>query len=110
MSIFKKDYKYCFKRYSNALAFVAQLLIGLRQKFVTVYPVMYCRKQFDAINYVTFCWMTCHITWLAMLQFEMKLQECIRMGITIFKILIWGGISSDILSEITFHGATQMSP
>ena len=29
-------------------------------------------------------------------------QKCIRKGITIFKIFIWGGISSDILSEISF--------
>ena len=27
------------------------------------------------------------------------------MGITLFKIFIWGGISSDILSEITFYGS-----
>ena len=37
---------------------------------------------------------------LAMLQFQIKLQECIRMGITIFTIFIWGGILSDIQSEI----------
>ena len=41
--------------------------------------------------------------WLPMLQFETKLQKCIRMGITIFEILIWGGISSDIRSEITIY-------
>ena len=29
---------------------------------------------------------------LAMLQFEKKLQKCIRMGITVVKIFIWGGI------------------
>ena len=34
----------------------------------------------------------------------------IRMGITIFKIFIWGGISSDILSEITFYGSAYASP
>ena len=33
---------------------------------------------------------------LAMLQWELKLQECINMGITIIKIFIWGGISSDM--------------
>ena len=31
---------------------------------------------------------------LATLQFETKLQKRIRMEITIFKIFIWGGISS----------------
>ena len=40
--------------------------------------------------------MTCGFMQLATLQFEWKLQKCIRMGITIFKIFIWGGISSDI--------------
>ena len=47
---------------------------------------------------------------LATLQFEMKLQKCIRMGITIFKIFIWGGITSDIRSEITFYGSAGASP
>ena len=42
---------------------------------------------------------------LAMLKFETKLQMCIRMWITIFKIFIWGGISLDILSEIAFYGS-----
>ena len=42
---------------------------------------------------------------LATLQFETKLQKYMRMGITIFKISIWGGVSSDIRSEITFYGA-----
>ena len=32
------------------------------------------------------------------------------MGITIFIILIWGGISSDIRSEITFYGSARASP
>ena len=40
-----------------------------------------------------------------MLQCETKLQKCIRMGIITFKTLIWGGISSDIRSEITFYGS-----
>ena len=39
---------------------------------------------------------------LATLQFETKLWKCIRMGITIFKIFIWGGILSDIRSETGF--------
>ena len=29
------------------------------------------------------------------------------MGITIFKIFIWGGISLDIRSEITFYGSAS---
>ena len=35
---------------------------------------------------------TCSFLRLATLQFEMRLQKYIRMGITIFKIFIWGGI------------------
>ena len=44
--------------------------------------------------------MTFGITRLATLKFETKLQKCIRMGITIFKKFIWGGISSDIRSRV----------
>ena len=47
---------------------------------------------------------------LATFQFELKLQKCIRMGITIFKYLIWGGISLDICSEIMFYGSPHASP
>ena len=42
--------------------------------------------------------------------FEGKCYECIRMGITVFKIFIWGGISSDIRSRITFYGCAYTSP
>ena len=38
--------------------------------------------------------MTCSFMRIATLQFEKHLQKCIRIGITIFKIFIWGGISS----------------
>ena len=31
-------------------------------------------------------------------------------GITVFKIFIWGGISWDIRSEITFYGSARASP
>ena len=47
---------------------------------------------------------------LAAIQLETKLQKCIRIGITIFKIFIWGGISSYIRLEITFYGYTRVSP
>ena len=46
---------------------------------------------------------------LATLKFESRLQKCIRIGITIFKIFIWGGILSDICSEITFYGSACAS-
>ena len=32
------------------------------------------------------------------------------MGITIFKFVIWGGVSSDIRSEIMFYGSANTSP
>ena len=38
-----------------------------------VYTAIYCRKKFDAINYVTYCWMTCGFLRLATLQFDTKL-------------------------------------
>ena len=51
-------------------------------------------------------WMMCGLMRLATLQFETKLHKSIRMGMTTFKISIWGGISLDIrldiLSEIPF--------
>ena len=44
------------------------------------------------------------------MQLETKLQKSIRIGVTIFKISIYGGISSDILSEITFYGDGGFGP
>ena len=41
--------------------------------------MIYCWKQFDVINYVTFCWMTCCFMRLATRQFERKLQKCITI-------------------------------
>ena len=40
---------------------------------------------------------------LAKFQFEIKLQKCIRIGITIF-------ISSDVRSEIALYGSARASP
>ena len=36
-------------------------------------------------------------------------KKYIRMGITIFKFFIWGGISSDIRSEILFYGDADLN-
>ena len=36
-------------------------------------------------------------------------QELIK-GINVFKCFIWGGISSDILSEILFYGNASGEP
>ena len=47
---------------------------------------------------------------LATFLFETKLKKCIRIGITIFKVFIWGGISPDIRSEITFYGSARALP
>ena len=78
-------------------------LIGYRLKSATVYPDLYCMKQFEVINYVTYCWMTCGVLLLLTHKFETKLKKCIRKGIIIFKIFIWGGISSNICAEITVN-------
>ena len=96
--------------HSNALAFVLGHLIGQGQKFATVYPAIYCQKYIDVINYVTFRWMKCSFMWISTFQYEIKLQKCIRIGMTIFKILIWGGISADIRWEILFDGSACASP
>ena len=47
---------------------------------------------------------------LATCHFERKLQKCVRMGITVFKYFIWGGIWSDIRLEITFTAPLACSP
>ena len=38
--------------------------------------------------------------------FEEYMLKYIRMGLTIFKFVIWGGISLEIRSEIMFYGDT----
>ena len=77
-------------------------LIG-HQKFVTVHLyILRCTVG----NCLKSLIMSCHISLdgvrLITLLFEAKLQKCIRIGVTIFKIFIWEGISLDISSEITF--------
>ena len=48
-------------------------------------------------------WEICHISLddmgLVTLNMEIKLPKCIRMGITIFKTLIWEGISSSYIAR-----------
>ena len=61
---------------SNAHAYVTRRLIEKRQKFATVYSVIYC----------------------------------IRMGITTFKFVIWGGKSAVLRSQITFYGSANALP
>ena len=41
---------------------------------------------------------------------QINVKRYIRMGITIYKIFIWGGISSVIWSEIMFYDSAVMSP
>ena len=43
----------------------------------------------------------------AKIFYSKKAQKCIRMRITIFKMFIWVGISSDIWFEITFIGSAH---
>ena len=49
-----------------------------------LHSTIFCRKQFDVIEYVTFYWMKC----VCVLQLKTKLQKCIRMGIPRFEIII----------------------
>ena len=44
------------------------------------------------------------------LIFDVLKSKYIRMGITIFKIYIWGSILSDIRLEIMSYGSTDASP
>ena len=39
---------------------------------------------------------------------QINFNKCIRMGITIFKIFIWGGMSLVIWSEITFYADASL--
>ena len=41
----------------------------------------------------------------AVLLFKTKLQQSIRMGLTIFEMSIWGEIKSGIQSEIMFYSS-----
>ena len=38
-----------------------------------------------------------------------QVLTCIRMGITVFKTFIWGGVSSDMWSEIMFYGSVKLN-
>ena len=79
----------------------------IMSKIATVYPVIYCRKWFDAL-------ITSHIVGLQAafygLQCSGLIQKCIRIGITIFKIFIWGGIWSYIRSEVAFYDSARKAP
>ena len=100
------------KSYSNALANITRRLIGQRQKlrqYILRYTVgnptswatsfvIGQRSYFTSLTQLTFC------------SKYVKVKRYIRMGITIFKIFIWGGISSDIRSEIMFYGSADESP
>ena len=64
--------------------------------------VIYCQKQFDVINYVTFHWMTFRIMQFAILQCETKLQKCIRIEINIFNFS-FREVYHHVCWEITFY-------
>ena len=38
------------------------------------------------------------------------MNKCIRMGITAFSFVIWGGKSAVLWSQITFYGFANASP
>ena len=60
------------------------------------------RSGFSSLTLLTLC--------SKCLVFDAKSKKYFRMGITIFKIFIRGGISSDIRSEIMFYGSADASP
>ena len=35
------------------------------------------------------------------------MNKCIRMGITVFKFVIWGGKAEILLSQLTFYGSAN---
>ena len=41
---------------------------------------------------------------------QKKMNKCIRMGITAFKFVIWGGKSAVLRSQITFYGDADVLP
>ena len=61
--------------------------------------ILYCIDSWSLLSYL-----------LCTLQFETKLRKYNRVGITIFKIFIWGVISSNIRSENTLYGSSCASP
>ena len=66
-------------------------MIGQRSEYTSLMQLMFLRQILGFDNYV-------------------NVKKYIRMGITIFQFVIWGGISSDIRSEIMFYGSTDASP
>ena len=42
--------------------------------------------------------------------FQQKMKNCIRMGITAFKFVIWGGKSAVLRLQIMFYGSADVSP
>ena len=70
--------------HSRALAFCNATSDNLRL-YILRYTVGY-----SLTSLVTFLWMTCGIMRLATLQFERKLQKCIRIGIAILERHIIG--------------------
>ena len=65
---------------------IMQRLVSMPDKWFYVVAAADCRRNI----------LHCHCL------LEGKCYLCIRMGITILKIIIWGGISSDMRSEVTF--------
>ena len=41
--------------------------------------------------------------------YTLKNKKCIRMGIIVLKIVIWGDKSSVLWTEIAFYGSTNVS-
>ena len=88
------------------MAFVTLPLIGKHQKIATVYPVIYCRKHFDVINYVTFVgW---HAT-LCGLQGSNLSRDCRSVLDQVYSVYFWKyDISDPTLTSYFFVLCTNM--
>ena len=80
---------------------------------MTVYPAIYCWNKFDHyIRHISLDDVQLYVALCGLKHFNLRgTAKMCRMGITpIFKILIWGGILSDIRSEIKFYRSASVSP
>ena len=67
----------------------------------------HCLWLIDVV--VLWCWRSFSLV-QNVVPLTITVKECIRMGITVFQIFIWGGLSSVILLETTFYGSSDASP
>ena len=72
--------------------------------------LLWCNIWLGNVKNLRNCFMSHFVGWhVAFSTIWDKLQKCIRMGLTIFKILIWVCILWDMRSKITFYGSASVS-